>query len=475
MKAGALLVSLIALMVGASPSAASDEVSSSYDPGGAAQHQMPVHPDRIPADPEARRIWARSLAYDATIYGTMAVIQYQEMHRQAVDRTSPDYTGFNRFAHSRTLAGPGYAAFKTPNADTLYSNAWLDLTRGPVLFDVPEMGTRYFTANFIDAYGNASNISARTRGFAAGRYLIAPVGWQGTVPEGVELFRVATPYMWVLLRVLVDGHAADIGAANTLQDGFRFTPFAGSRADTAVEYPPARIESALDFFRILDFVLRSNGHPEGEEALVQRYHGIGVGGAVGLAKASEDPVVREAIAEGYAEAQTVIGRTVNQTGWPVGTWRSAVDAGRYGFNYLYRAAAATLGAGANVSDENYAFTTFKDGKGDALDGAQHTYRLVLAPPPPVRFFWSVTVYDAKTRELHPNPIHRYLISDRTPGLRRGPDGSVTIELRPHAPVKGGSANWLPVPSGPFYLALRAQGPEPEILSGAWTPPPVEPK
>lgn len=446
-----------------------------YAPEDLPQFRTPAHPDRIPDDAEARRIWARALAYDAALYGALPVIQYREMYAQAIDRADPGYTGFNRFAHGRSLAGPDYKAFKTPNADTLYSNAWLDLSHGPLLFDVPEAGNRYFTASFVDAFGNASNISTRTRGGHAGRYLIAPLGWQGSVPAGAELFRVATPYMWILLRVLVDGET-DVAAANRLQDGFRLAPV-GPAAPAVPDYPDGRATDALGFFRILDFVLRSNGHPAGEEALVRRYRGIGIDGGRerDFATATADPVIRDALAAGHADATTVIGRTVNQTGWPVGSWRSGVDAGRYGFNYVYRAASGTLGAGANVSDENYAFTTFRDANGAALDGARHRYRLVLDPPPPARFFWSVTVYDAKTRALHPNPIRRYLIGDRTPGLARGADGRVEILLQAKPPQGAAARNWLPVPDGPFYLALRAQGPEPAMKDGTWTPPGVTPE
>ncbi len=157
--------------------AGNDQAPRIYTTDQITQFQLPRLPDVVPGDPAARRAWARVLAFDATLYGTASVLEYVQLYRQAVDAKAIGYTGFNRFAHGRKLAEPGYQAFKSPNADTLYSNAWLDLQNGPVLFTVPDTQGRYYTANFIDMYANASNIGARTHGTRAGRYLIATTDW----------------------------------------------------------------------------------------------------------------------------------------------------------------------------------------------------------------------------------------------------------------------------------------------------------
>lgn len=435
------------------------------------QFQLPRLPDVVPADPAAQKAWAQALAFDATIYGTASVLQYVQLHQQTVDVKAPGYTGFNRFSHGRELAAPGYQAFKSPNADTLYSNAWLDLRAGPVLFTVPDTQGRYYTANFIDMYANASNIGARTFGTGAGRYLIATADWQGKVPSGVKLFRVSTPHAWILLRILATDKA-DIAQAVALQDKFQLAPLANTSA-AALSYPEPDAESALGFFRILDFVVRTNGHPSSEEALIARYRGIGIAGATPFEVAAKDPEIRAGLEAGFAEARQVIKSSLALGGRTVNGWRETGDKGRYGANYLYRSVITTLGTGSNVSDESTSFTTFADAAGKVLDGSAGQYRLVLSPPPPVRFFWSVTVYDARTRELHPNPIGRYLINDRTPGLVYRPDGSVVINLQAAAPNGPDAANWLPVPAGPFYLGLRAYGPTPEVTEGKWAPNPVE--
>lgn len=442
----------------------------SYTESMVDQREAPGMPDVVPRTPEARRQLARLLAADATLYGTASVLQYKQMFDQAVDKTSTEFTGFNVFKHGRQLAGPDYRAFKTPNVDTLYSNAWLDLTQGPVLFDVPDTKGRYYTANFLDMYANASNISARLHGTGGGRYLIAPAGWQGEVPPGAKLFRVATPYMWILLRVVV-ADEADVAGARALQDEFRLTSLAPGPAPRPA-FPAPDVRDGKGFFSILDFILRTNGHPDTEDALVYRYRSIGIGTAVPFDSVALDASTAQGMEEGYQDAQGIIKASMEHSGTLAGNWRSPLGVGRYGFNYLYRAATNTLGTGANVRDENLPFVTFSDEDGAPLDGSANRYKLVLDTPPPARFFWSLTLYDAKTRQPYPNPLNRYMLGDRSPGLQYGKDGSVTFHIQPDPPSASEATNWLPAPRGPFYLVIRSQGPKPELLEGKWVPNPV---
>ena len=91
--------------------------------------------------------------------------------------------------------------------------------------------------------------------------------------------------------------------------------------------------------------------------------------------------------------------------------------------------------------------------------------------PPVRAFWSLTLYDARIL-LYANPLQRYALGDRSPGLKRDPDGGLTIRVSHATPPASQRSNWLPAPSGPFSLYLRLYEPEPRAASGAWVPPAV---
>jgi hypothetical protein len=423
--------------------------------------------DVLPKDPVARTALARSIAMEAVIYGLPAVYQYREMFQQALDPKSPRYTGFNRFAHDRDLAGPDYKAFKSPNSDTLYSNAWLDLTAGPVLIETPDVPLKYYTLNFLDMFSNASNIGTRTFGSKAGRYLVAPAGWTGEVPAGATLFRVATPHAWILMRVFAQ-KPSELAEARAVQDTVKITPLTPPKA--AESYPPPEIDTADGFLKVLDHVLRTDGHPDQEDALVYRFRTIGLGGRKPFDLATLDPETRAGVAAGFDDAMKVIVASRAQLGLPTGTGWSRVEKARYGFNYLNRATINYVGLGANVDAENLSFNTFVDGAGAPLDGAKADYTLTLNPPPPVNAFWSVTLYDARTLALFPNAQDRYLINDRTPGLKVEPDGAVRLQIQHTRPRS--ATNWLPAPDGPFYLVVRSYLPKPEMISGGWRPEPV---
>lgn len=422
--------------------------------------------DVLPKDPAARTALARAVAMEAVIYGLPSVYQYREMFAQAVDRASPRYVGFNRFAHDRDLAGPDYRAFKTPNSDTLYSNAWLDLTNGPVLIETPDVPLKYFTLNFLDMFSNASNIGTRTFGSKAGRYLIAPAAWMGEPPPGVTLFRVATPHAWILMRVFAQT-PAEVAVARRIQDSVKITPLRPS--DSNGGYPPPDADTATGFLKVLDHVLRTDGHPDQEDALVYRFRAIGIGGPDPFDPSRLDAETRAGMEAGFDDGMKVIVASRAQLGAPTGTGWNRVEKARYGFNYLSRATINFVGLGANVDVENLSFNTFADGEGKPLDGSKGDYRLSFKPPP-VNAFWSVTLYDAATLALHPNEPRRYLINDRTPGLKTNRDGSIDLRIQHSRPSEG--ANWLPAPDRPFYLVVRSYLPKPEMISGGWRPEPV---
>lgn len=431
-----------------------------------AAHPAPL----LPRNAEDRQALLRSVAFDATIYGLPAYLQYKEMYRQAVDRKSGAYSGFNAFIHDRKLAGPDFAGWKVPNSDTLYSTAWLDLTRGPLEVDIPPTGLKYYTLNFFDIYGNPSNLGTRTIGSGGGRFLLVPPRWSGALPAGVTKVEQDTPQIWVLMRVFAQT-PQDVEVAHGYQDSVKLVPrpdLAAQGKVTATPPPPG--SSAADFMRVLDYVLHTNGHLAGEDALVAWFASIDGLGSGCFDPARLDPEALAAIDAGYAQAMQAVDRARSQLGQPTGTGWNRVAKGNYGYNYLRRAINNLAGLGANVPEENASFNTFVDTTGAPLDGAKGRYRLRLTQPPPVNAFWSVTLYDAKTFALYPNPIKRYLVSDRTPGLKVAADGSINIAIQ-HAPAK--SSNWLPAPGGPFFLVIRQYLPKPEALNGDWLPPGVE--
>ena len=426
--------------------------------------------DLLPKDEKSRNEVLKTAAFDATIYGMSAYLQYEQMYRQVFDRTSPNFTGFNRFAHERTLAGPDYATFKVPNSDTLYSTAWIDLSKGPVEITIPPTTLKYFTLNIFDIFGNPTNLSNRTIGFKGGRFLLVAPDWHGSPPPGATVYRAATVQLWILMRAFAQT-GKEVAYARHFQDSVTITPVATPSAQTSAEVaPPPPAPGAAGFLRVLDYILRTDGCQPGEDALVSRFRPLGVLGDRPADPPTLDAPSRAAIASGYDSAVAVIAASKSQLGVSTGTGWMKVNKGEYGFNYLRRSVTNTAGLGANVREENASYTTFADADGKPLDGATANYTLRLQTPPPVNAFWSVTLYDAKSFALHANSINRYLVSDRTAGLKVAADGSITIQIQ-HAPSKSG--NWLPAPAGPFFIVLRAYSPKPAMLDGGWLPPAIQ--
>lgn len=441
----------------------------SYDVSKVEQYSPVRHSDIVPRDGAAREAYARMVSMGATIYGLASVYQYREMYRQAVNEAGSDYVGFNKFVHDRELARPGYKAFKSPNVDTMYSNAWLNLSEGPLLIEIPAFGERYYTLQLLDMYANASNISLRTSGAGEGKYLIATTDWEGQVPPGFIPYKVSTPYQWILMRIF-PLNASDLAEVHALQEAVRITPLPSGEKAHAVrlEYPPAGQGGPIPFFRILDFVLRTNGKPLQEEGLTSCYRSIGIGTKDPFDFDQLDIEVQKGMIAGYDDAMTVIAASQSQLGMPLDThWVKTNSKGAYGFNYLSRAAVNYVGLGANVVEENQSFVTFHDADGKPLDGSKGQYIFHMNTTPPVDAFWSVTLYDANTKELYPNAINRFAINDRTAGFPFGSDGSVTITIQHERPLN--DANWLPAPNGPFYLSIRAYMPRKELLEGEWLP------
>src|SRR5690606_28478915 len=147
----------------------------------------------------------------------------------------------------------------------------------------------------------------------------------------------------------------------------------------------------------------------------------------------------------------------------------------YGFEnaHLIRAVGAYLGIYGNSAGEATYPMYLTDINGQALDASGNKYTLTFesAQMPPVRAFWSITMYDGKTQLLVDNPLDKYLVnSTTTDDFVKNPDGSTTIYIQKDSPGKDLEANWLPAPDGPFYSVMRLYGPKEAVLQGEWKNP-----
>ena len=133
-----------------------------------------------------------------------------------------------------------------------------------------------------------------------------------------------------------------------------------------------------------------------------------------------------------------------------------------------------MGIFGNVTEISYYFSVIKDEQGMGYDGSKHSYSMTLTADqiPPVKNFWSFTMYKLPQRWLVDNPINRYSLGSATPGLKKAADGSITLHFSAKSPGKDTQSNWLPAPEGPFWIVLRTYGPGKAILDKTWKVPPV---
>jgi hypothetical protein len=427
---------------------------------------------------------AKQIAEEAYIFAFSMLENYKTMYIQAVNENLPSFQApFNHFFHMRQLLGPEFTEVVGPNNDTLYSMAWLDLGTEPIVLGLPDFpDERYYVIQIVDMYTfNVEYIGARTTGYQAAKYLFAGPGWDGSVPQGIDAVRrTEGRYLFLLGRTAVAG-AADVPAVDALQDQFTLThlsAYLGQPAPEpalAVDFPPYDSQKAasIEFIDYFNFLLGQLEPGPDEGPLLEKWAKIGVHPGEVFDSAALSPDIRAAVAEGVAAAHEKIEAESLRVGRNVNNWTLIGE----GFGYrsmvggkdLLRAAANMVGIYGNNPEEAYNFSAAKDREGEPLDASKHNYVIHFETPPPVKAFWSVTMYKLPTPLFIANPIKRYSIGDRTPGFMPNEDGSVTIYLQNESPGPDKESNWLPAPDGPFALALRIYWPGQKVLDGEWVP------
>lgn len=394
------------------------------------------------------------------------------------DRTLNEFFVFDRLVDSSD------DFIVSPNNDTIYLRAFVDLRAEPVVFVIPPMGDRKYWVPVSDMWhDHDANLSFDTVGSQGGAFALVAPGWQGVLPEGVRRVEMSTPVGWLLPRILVAGEA-DLPAAVELQKGFRLVPLGRWGAEAVARPTPdpedfprltrAELTDAREYFTTLNEVLRLSprlGNPM-DAAMAGFLREIAMDPATGFDWDALSPATQAGLTRATADAHRIITERTQRSVPIVNNWQVARFDPRISDQPIFAAAASMIGLLWNPAEINTYDLAFLDGDGGQLDG-RNRYVLRLDPPPPVDGFWSVTMYSAETRIFVPNVIDRYSIGDRTPDLVFGADGALDIFMQaeePTDPVE--RANWLPAPAGPFYLLMRHYSPQPSILTGDWVPPAI---
>ena len=403
------------------------------------------------------------------------------------DKPLPNgHAPFNNFGHVAKLFTAADRDVVSPNVDTVYSSAFLDLKQGAALISVPRTDGRYYSLMLEDAYTNVFGyIGSRATGSDSGRFLIVGPGWKGQSPAGARWVQSPTPLVWVIGRTLVDGEK-DFPKVAAIQRQYQLEMIPPVLDRTPIKQrwnitlqprlvPGEQVE-ALDwrtYFHWVGQLMEDNPPPLADSALYKQFEAIGLSVKNGFDIGLLSLAAQKGLERGYSAGQQIVKMEAQKTGGTEANgWAYNLNAGKWGQDFNVRAGVAYGGLGQNTPEEALYMNTRQDAEKQTLNGGQrYTLTFKKGALPPVDAFWSVTMYNS-SNFLVDNSINRYAISNRTEGLRTNADGSLTIYFQKDPPDGDKTANWLPAPEGDFRLSMRLYNPKVEILNGAWTPPAV---
>jgi len=396
----------------------------------------------------------------------------------------PMFGPMNAFSHGRAYPTADFKAVVRPNFDTLYSSAWLDLTKEPMVVSAPDTGGRYYMLPMLDMWTDVFAVPGkRTTGTKPGNFAVVPPGWQGQLPSGVEKIQSPTSYVWIIGRTQTNG-VKDYEAVHKVQDGYIITPLSQwgktpqpvkAVIDPSVDMKTPPLDQvnkmpAAKYFKYAAELMKPNPPHATDWSTIARLKRIGIEPGKSFDYERLDPSVQQALARAatdglkgmYAKIPTVA-RVVN--GWSMNTDTMGV----YGNYYLKRAIVAMMGLGCNQAEDAIYPINLADADGKPLVG-ENNYVLHFNKEelPPIEAFWSVTMYDEAGFQVA-NPLNRFAIGDRDE-LKYNADGSLDLYLQHESPGSDNESNWLPSPAkGTLGITMRLYAPKTEVLDGRWNP------
>jgi hypothetical protein len=432
---------------------------------------------------------AANIAVDAYTY--LYPLVTMDVTRRQATNVAPDVAPMrgpmNMFLNVPTFPAADFKDVVRPNFDTLYSSAWVDLTREPVVVSAPDTAGRFYLLPMLDMWTDVfAAPGKRTTGTGAGHFALVPPGWIGELPDGVERIDAPTPHVWIIGRTQTNG-PADYDAVHAVQAGYALTPLGrwgqapqpvpAVVVDPTVDMKTAPLEqvnalSGADFFRYAAELMTLHPPHVTDQPIVARMRRLGITAGEPFDPATADAVVQEALAQAPAQGLQEMNAKLPTLARVVDGWSLNTDTmGVYGTYYLKRAVVAMAGLGANLPEDAIYPLNLGDAEGQPLTGANaYTLHFAADALPPVDAFWSLTLYDNAGFQVA-NALDRFAIGDRS-WLSSKPDGSLDLVIQHENPGAAKEANWLPAPEGPFTLTMRLYAPKKAALTGAWAPPPI---
>ena len=434
---------------------------------------------------------AREIAVEAYIYG-YPLVTMETTRRVMTNAAQPEGTHapMGQFVRMHEYPTAEFKDVTAPNADTLYTTVWLDVSKEPWVLSLPDAHGRYYLFPMLDGWTNVFQVPGkRTTGTGPQTYAITGPGWTGKLPAGVTEYKSPTAIVWILGRIYCTGTPEDYAAVHQMQDtcsivplssyGKFYTPPLG-KVDPSIDMKtPVREQvnamDAASYFNLLASLMKDNLPADADAPMVAKMAKLGIMPGQPFNMSKLDPAVQQALQDVPKIGVEKIMTRFKTAGKDINGWVFSTKTGIYGTDYIQRALIAAIGLGANRPEDAIYPTSEGDAEGKPYDGVnKYVMHFDKGKMPPVNGFWSLTMYNAEYFFVD-NPLNRYTLSSRNKFVENA-DGSVDLYLQNENPGPDKEPNWLPAPKDRFILMLRLYWPRespPSILDGSWVIPPVK--
>jgi hypothetical protein len=379
--------------------------------------------------------------------------------------------------------------FLTANSTTVYIITCLDLREGPMVVQVPPnvlgpVDDAYF--RYVTDVGLVGPDQGK-----GGKYLFVPPGYTGSVPtDGYFVQKPRTNGVLIFYRAFVEG--GDIPAAARVVRAnakvYALSAAANPPAQSFVNTSGKRFNTVhannFHFYEELNAVVQAEPGDAFDSETVGLFAAIGIKKGKPFAPdARMKAILTEAVAVGNASARAILfaSRDERAKYYPDRQWFTGFVGGSYAFEdhgermldarvlFHYYATGITpaMAAARPGTGSAYAIAA-RDSQGRYFDGSK-TYRITLPAPIPVGQFWSFTVYDNQTRSMLETDQKLAGIDSNQQGIKKNPDGSVTVWFAPKAPA-GQEGNWVQtMPGKGWNTLLRLYAPLQPWFDKTWKP------
>ncbi|WPU64834.1 DUF1254 domain-containing protein [Peredibacter starrii] len=391
----------------------------------------------------------------------------------------------NQFAHAGRFPDHSFKDVVRVNVDTMYSTAWLDLSKEPMILEVPDTKNRYYILPILDGWTNIfSSPGKRTTGTRKSKFAIVGPNWSGDLPIEVKVIKSPTNMAWIVGRTEARGKKDAQTVVAKIQKGMKLYPLSAygktyhapaGKVDKRLTSKDSPVEqvfkmSTEEYFNRLNKLMLENPPPMADAPAIERFAKYGIAPGVKFTTQVVNPRELRKYEEIPGAVREKFEKEIQAVAFPKDGWVMLKNLGSYDTDYAKRALVAYAGLGASLDLDIVYPTALIDGHGDPLNGSnRYVLHFDKNELPPVKAFWSLTVY-GKDGYVVKNALNRYAIGNRS-NLKYNRDGSLDIYIQNISPGKNMESNWLPIPAGDFSITARLYWPKPEEIKN-WRMPPI---